>query len=416
MSRSFLILALVTALFAGAALLATRNREALTAADSSAAGGPLFPALEGKVNDVVEVTVEGQDGSFTVKRDGDRWGAVDKGGYPIDFAKVKTLVVGLAGFEVVEAKTANPAYHAKLGLQAPEAADSESKRVTLKDSSGTVLADAIVGQARSSRGGGQPTLYARRSGEDQSYEVTGRLTVDSNSANWLDRSIVALPQERVAAVTITHPDGEVLHLSRESADQTHFSVADIPEGRELTWEGVARQVATAAQNLSLEDVGGDELFDFASAETTVAEYRTFDGLVLTATTAQANDKTYLRVVARAEEVPEPADAAEDEAVEGEGEDAEEAAEDPGKDFAEVEAEAAEINARTGPWTYVIPGWTATNLRKRTDELLKPLETAVPETPEAPGAPGATGLEGLDGEELPEGLEQAIQDALSGDGQ
>ena len=416
MNRSILILAVVTGLFAGAALLSTRNHAELTAADDPAsAGGPLFPVLEERVNDVTEVTVTGQDGSFTVKREGDSWGALDKGGYPIDFSKVKALVVGVSGFDVIEPKTANPAYHAKLGVEAPDAADSESKRVTLKDDAGTVLADVIVGDARAAagRGGGQPSLYARRADEDQAYEVTGRLVVDANAANWLDRKIVALPQERVAAVTITHPDGEVLRVSRTSADETDFAVADLPEGRELVWEGVARSVATAAQNLSLEDVGrAGELFDFDAAETTVAEYRTFDGLVLTATTAQADDKTYLAVAARAEDVPAPPapPAPEEDEGDGEGDAEADAAEDEGPTFEEVQAEAEEINARVGGWVYVVPGWSATNLRKRMDELLKPVE------PETPDPPALDELLDQEGQPLPEGLQEAIQESLGGDGQ
>jgi hypothetical protein len=193
---------------------------------------------------------------------------------------------------------------------------------------------------------------------------------------------------------------------------------------------VARSVANAAQSLSLEDVGGPELFDFASAQTTVAEYRTFDGLVVTATTAQQDDKTYLKVAARAEAIvgPElpPAEAApaeEPPAPEGEPADAategetaaaaeppsetssetsgaetgdeavpEEPAEEkpPQKTFEEITAEAEAINAKVANWTYVIPSWSATNLRKRQSELLKPLE---PETPEAAPGDDPFGVEG-----------------------
>ena len=198
---------------------------------------------------------------------------------------------------------------------------------------------------------------------------------------------------------------------------------------------MARSIATAAQNLTLEDVGKDDLFDFAAVETTTAEFRTFDGLIVTATTAQADDKTYLKVTARAEEVvppvgPLPAapdEAADDEAsAEGEGTEgidsaagevaaAEEPA-DEGPTFEEVQAEADEINARVGGWTYVVPGWSATNLRKRTEELLEPLpeEEAAAE----PGSEDAadTPLLDQDGEELPEDLQKAIQEALEGNAQ
>ena len=205
-------------------------------------------------------------------------------------------------------------------------------------------------------------------------------------------------------------------------------------------------MANAAQSLSLEDVGGPELFDFASAPTTVAEFRTFDGLVITATTAQQDDKTYLKVAARAEAIVGPtlppaeaAPAEEAPVPEGEPADAaatgdetaaawsprpetsgaesgdetvpEEPAEEkpPQKTFEEITAEAEAINAKVANWTYVIPSWSATNLRKRQSELLKPLE---PETPPTPA------VEELSGDELPpELLEQLekLQAEEPGDG-
>jgi len=434
MNRTILILGLVTALVAGAALWATKSRAALTApgAGTATVEGKLFPQLTERINDVTALTVTGPDGSFTIQREGDAWGAADKGGYPVDFGKVRGLVVGISQFDVVETMTANPDFHDRLGLEAPDAPEAESKRVTLKDSAGTVLADVILGDARTSRGGGQPTLYARRADEDQSYEVTGRLYVDTSESNWLDRKVLELKQERVAGVTITHPDGEVLSISRQSPDETNFTVADLPEGRALVWEGVARSIATAAQSLNLEDVGGSDLFDFSSAEPTTAEFRTFDGLVVTATTAQADDKTYLKVAARAERLPEdtPAEAAgaaaddaeaapEEADAEPAAEEGEEAADEAfepeppaRKPFEEVQAEADEINARAEPWIYVIPGWSAANLRKRMDELLKPLEPPGPPPPPAEADGADAGLD-LGDEELPEGLEEAIQKALSG---
>mgnify|MGYP001289202398 CR=1 FL=1 len=211
------------------------------------AEGALFPSLAGHVNDVVEVQVTGADGSFALERTGDAWGAADKGGYPIDFGKVKGLVVAIANFDLIEAKTANPAYHEKLGLADPGTGESKSSRVTLKDAAGSVLADVIVGDARQSRGG-EPSLYARRAGEDQAYEVKGRLYIDTNASSWLDRKILALKQERVASVAITQPDGERLAISRAAPAQADFTVADLPDGREPLWEGVSRSAAHAAQS------------------------------------------------------------------------------------------------------------------------------------------------------------------------
>jgi hypothetical protein len=391
-SRTILILSLVTALVAAAAVFSLQSREALTAA-SVTASGSLVPELESRVNDAAAVTVASAEGTFRLERTENGWGAAGKGGYPVDFERVKGLVVGVAGFDIVEAKTANPSYHAKLGVQAPDALDSTSTRVTVEDAGGVVLADVIVGEPRVGRSGGavnNPTQYARSADDPQSYEVTGRVRVDKTLTNWLDKQILKLERERVSRVLIRHADGEQLVVYKATEDDPNFSVQDLPEGRELMWPGVADSIGGALAFLNLEDVGAAGMVDFEAEEATTAEFTTFDGLIVSLRTVEKDEKVYLRVTAvydesaRTEDVatvePPPAEDAEAEDPVAEEE------EDPGKTPEEVLAEAEEINARVTQWTYVVPGYTATNLRKRMDELLKEVEVEEPAPEPEPPTP------------------------------
>ena len=66
--------------------------------------------------------------------------------------------------------------------------------------------------------------------------------------------IVDVRSERVREVTITHPDGEVVRLSKTGAELANFEVADVPNGRELSYPGVANVVGNALRELNLEDV------------------------------------------------------------------------------------------------------------------------------------------------------------------
>jgi hypothetical protein len=385
-SRTILILSVVTAVMAVAAVLSFKSRESLTAAGTSEFAS-LVPELEQRVNDAAAVTVTSAEGSFRLERSEDGWGAADKGGYPVDFERVKGLVVGVSGFDIVEAKTANPKYHSRLGVADVDAEGSTSTRVTVEDAAGAVLADVIIGEPNPGRGGGavnQPTQYARAADDPQSYEVTGRVRVDKTLTNWLDKQIMQIERERVARAVVRHPDGEELVVFKASEDDANFSVQDLPEGRELMWPGVADAIGGALAFFNLEDVGAADLIDFDAEERTVTEFTTFDGLIVTITTVEKDEKVYVRASAVYDEAARADDVATVELppVEGEqGEDPAAEEEDTGKTPEEVLEEAAEINARVTKWTYVVPGYTATNLRKRLDELLK--EPEPEPTPEEP---------------------------------
>ena len=81
------VLIAVTVLALAAALVAYSMRAGPGPAD----GGPelLFPELGDRVNDVSALAVREGGATFRIVRVGDQWGLEDKGGYPVDFAKVK---------------------------------------------------------------------------------------------------------------------------------------------------------------------------------------------------------------------------------------------------------------------------------------------------------------------------------------
>lgn len=377
---------------------------------------PLFPELD--VNAVAGLTVASQDGELTLEKKDGVWGMPAKGGYPAKFDKVKETALAVAGFETLEAKTSNPALYPDIGVQDPGEADSTSKRVTLRDAAGETLADVIIGNTRPRRSGaGEPSLYVRKAGEAKSWEVTGSLWLDTSVSNWLDNLILEIERERVSAARVWHPDGEELLVYKANPEDNNFTVDDVPEGRELSWDGVANAVATSISRLTLDDVVPAAEIDFSEGEVVKSEFWTFDGLVLVARLKEQDEKSWLELSARYEESlradsqlgPQPAPpgaepvGGEEEPVEpvepeagGEPEEpvAPAPEEEPiGKTPEEVQAEVDELNAKHAPWVYSIPGYTASNFKKRMDELLK----ALPE-PEEP----SEGVPTLDPSEL-EGL-------------
>lgn len=392
-AKTLTLLSAVTLGFgAVAAYVVTRSRPESTA--QAKAGTPLFEGLRARVNDVARVRVTSADEVYTLERGESGWGLVEKGGYPVDVDKIKALVVGLSELELVEEKTANPELFARLGVQDPGGAgDSPSRRVELSDASGTVLADLVVGREVPSRGAGDPHLYVRRPGGGPALEAQGRVRVEDGSSTLLNRELAKLERARVARVTVTHPDGEVLRVERPTPDVADFTVADLPEGAQLSWPGVAGGVAGALEYLNLEDVRpGDSAFDAAAAVRT--RFETFDGLVLTTESLEEEGRVLVRVVAAYDAALRPSEPAGPPAAEGEGESEPPAPAPELKDPAEVEAEVAAINARVGNWLYVVPGYAGSNLRKHLSDLL-----AAPEEEEPPA------------EEVPEAIEDAPSEAL-----
>ena len=68
---------------------------------------------------------------------------------------------------------------------------------------------------------------------------------------WLATEILAIPGSRVARVTVIHPDGEVVSVSKADAGQTNFDVEAIPPDRELQYAGAANVMGTVLANLNL---------------------------------------------------------------------------------------------------------------------------------------------------------------------
>lgn len=378
-TKSILIVGAAAVALLATALAVTRRG----GAESSAAGTPLFPELASRLNDAAKVTITGKDGSFVVGKTDAAWGATDKGGYPVDFDKVKALVVAVSQFETVATMTKNPSMHAKLEVAEPTAEEGAAKRVTIEDASGKVLADVLVGKPKQHQGfGGKGALYVRKQGEDQAWEVTGQVSVSADAASWLDREVSKIESARVQRATVHHADGSTLVVSKATKDEPNFKVENLPEGAELQWEGVANGIASALQYMSLEDVQRNEGFDLTGATTT--EYACFDGLVVTAKTVDKDGKVWMTLAAsvdeslRAEPVGPPAPPADGEKADGESEveaadaTAEDKDETPPalKPLDDVKKEAEELNAKWSPWVYAVPGYNAANLRKKLSDLLK----------------------------------------------
>jgi len=381
------------ALFAAA--IVVNNQKQGAHSPTREAGRKLFPELAKNVNAVAALDVTSKDGVIKLAKSGERWGVADKGGYPVDFDKVKQIVVAVSEFEILTELSKNPANYKKLGVLAPDAEGSESKRLTLKDASGAVLADVLIGTTKNSQGfGGKPSLFVRSANSEQPYEVSGSVNLFGDASTWMKREIAKLEANRVKSVVIAHPDGGRLAIAKAAAEETNYTVEDLPAGAELMWAGAANGIAGALQYLSLEDV--KPAAEMTLENPTVAEFTTFDGMRVTVRTTEADGKTWMSVAASFDESlraelagPTPAP----EATEGE---APPTTPSTLKSVEDVRKEVDELNAQLSKWVYAVPGYNGSNFRKRMSDLLKKDEAAA-------GATDGALLDGL-------GLDDATLDA------
>jgi hypothetical protein len=332
-------------------------------------GALLLPGLAEALNAIERVTITGARAETiaTLVREDTGWSVAEKAGYAADIAKIRQALVALSEARIVEEKTSNPAFHARLGVEAIEGETATGVAVAI--AAPTAFPVLILGDAPNSAG-----RYARRAEEQASFLIDRNPEVPTSTTQWLATEIVDVPSASVASVTITHSDGEVITISKADAGQTNFTVTGIPEGRELSYPTVANVIGNALRELKLDDVAPAE----PPLPTTITEFRTFDSLVVTAASTPDGENHWLTFSARVEQpgetpavtgaAPEPAESPEEPAVGGPDAVASEA---PGAASAlDPRARADAINARVAGWRYRVPEYQHGQLTRRWTDLLK----------------------------------------------
>ena len=336
-------------------------------------GGLLLPELGEDLDQVTQVTIMGA-GSETVatlqRGAGGGWTITERNGYPADVEKVRHTLISLAEARIVEPKTANPGFHDRLGVEDVASDDAGGLAVMLTGTDTPV--DIIVGDTESTS-----QRYVRVAEQAQSFLIDRDPDVGSETTDWLATDIVALPGSRVSRVTVTHPDGEAVGVSKADPGQTNFDVDAIPEGRELQYASVANVMGTVLSSIRLQDV--ESLTD-PDVPVTVTEFVTFDGLAITAELFERDDEHWVafraeyRSPAEATAEDSESEAAADLEADTEDTSDEDAVDDAAEDDdgVDVAAEALELDQRLAGWRYRIASYQFDQMTRRMDDLLRDL--------------------------------------------
>ena len=343
-------------------------------------GGLLLPELGGDLDRITGVSVigAGSEPVATLVRGADgSWSVAEKDGYAADVEKVRQTLISLAEARIVEPKTSNPDFYDRLGVEGVENASAGGVAVVLTGADSPV--NVIVGNTE-----GTSQVYIRGADQAQSFLVDRNPDVGNETTDWLATEILAIPGTRMARVAVTHPDGEVVAVSKADSEQPNFDVEDIPPGREVQYASVANVMGNVLSNLSLQDVEPRTATD---EPVTVTEFVTFDGLAITAESLEREDEPW--VAFRAEYLPpveEPApedDQAQEDAAASASEETEDevaanaddmdaAAAEGESDGTAVAAEALDLDRRLSPWRFRIASYQFDQMTRRLDDLLRDL--------------------------------------------
>jgi hypothetical protein len=173
-------------------------------------GQPFFPEFQdpnaAATLEVVEFDEDtGAARAFKVTNDGGRWTIPSHHDYPADGAdRLAKTAAGVIGIHKDDIRSDNVADHEALGVVDPldEGATSlkgRGKRVTLRDDSGAVLADFVVGREPEGRPGFR---FVRIPGQKRVYAARMDVDLSTRFEDWIERDLLKLEQKDVAEVVI----------------------------------------------------------------------------------------------------------------------------------------------------------------------------------------------------------------------
>ena len=331
------VLLLVCALSVAAAVFAVSR----DAADPrfEKIGEPVFPGLFDRVNDINEFGVESKKGRLTIYREGKIWRLKESDNHLASPNEVFKAIVGVAELKYFEPKTERADRYSRLKLEDPGNA-GEGTRLTLK-AGGETVADVIVGREKLFLAGRTVGgVYFRRPDDPASWLGEGNPDAGGEPKDWLAREIVNVDTSRVKQVTVRHPDGETIFVSKESQKAKKFVLDGISDGRRLKYESDVDQIASILDRLEMEDArkASSIAVDFDGALIVQAE--TFDGLVSILEVVERGDVRWLRI-----------------RFEGRTD--------------TTRQEATEHAARTADWLYIMPRYEVVPVQRRMRDLLVP---------------------------------------------
>ena len=252
----------------------------------SGAGQPMFQGIAPRLPQAARIEITGAGKASTLAREGDHWGLVERGMYPVQPAKLRALLAGLAELRLIEPRTADPALFGRLGVDEPAAVGSTATLLRVRAADGSLLAETLLGhRSQRSRGGLPETVYVRRPADTRSWLAEGRLPADSDPQAWMVREIASVAPERVARVSVQRGADRLVFERQDPG----LVLLDPPAGKPDSFH--IEETGRALDGLTLADVTNGPL---PGAPLGQSVFTLTDGTTLTVALSRDDAKLWAR--------------------------------------------------------------------------------------------------------------------------
>ena len=300
-------------------------------------GELMLPGLREQINDVTGLIIQQPEGEVvSIRLNNGRWELEEKQDYPVDGGKIRSALLILADAKILEEKTSRPDMYSRLGVEDPGTPGAQNLSVTVE--LGEAQRGLIIGKSAMGN-----SHYVRRSGEAVSLLVNQSLAMEAKAMQWLKTEILDIGAKQISRIDIQHATGEVLTIASVEDSSDNFIIQNLPVGREPISEFAANGIGSSLARLNFEDVRRKQ--DSDPSESTSIAFTTREGLLITLSLQPGSPGWASFSFAQA--VPGENDA--------------------------MAQQARDYSGRLQDWEFALPERRADQLRKRLDDLLKPLD-------------------------------------------
>jgi hypothetical protein len=377
-AKNLIVLLIVAVVLGGVAILTQRSEE-----EPSDMIGELVMG-ELPMNDIAAITITSPDGSSKLAKSADVWVSETDFNYPADFNRIKAAILKLAELTVGQVVDAEAGDKAAMKMVSPADSPDGGTLVEMMDGSGKQMASLLVGETRKrsddsqGRFGGYPDgQFVSPDGGDTVYLVKDNLYEFNRATDWLDKQLLSVTAADVASVRIDGPDRDALELAVAEGG-SDLAVAELGEKEEMDTSQVS-SIKSALSYLRFESVADPALADTESgmdkADTFVVTTR--KGEIYTVQIGAKvpdSENRYARMSVALE--PAAADESAEADAEQTGEEQQAAEEEKARkaeERAQLEQQVADLNAKLGPWTYVIASYKSDTMTSTRDQVVKAVE-------------------------------------------
>lgn len=289
-------------------------------------GMPLLPGLLEKINDVDVMSIEHSGETITFVRDTlGNWALMEADNYPADKERIRNTLIGIAGLEKIEPKTAIAEFYHEIGVE-PNTDSSKSYLVTLLNADGEQLLSLLVGKSTRGVQWNGTGYFVRFPNDSQSWLVRGSLDVTGSSKTWIATRILPIKEGFLKDITLIDGSKTREISFQRNQPETWLRPTFLSDPYFITSNDYLLRMEQAFASLDFTDVAHrpEDLAD--EAPFTSAYLETFDGLKIYAFFYLIDQKPLIAV----------AFSSTDEASD------------------DVKMHAAQLQTKHQPWLYQIP--------------------------------------------------------------